>query len=157
ALSTGCLNYEATASLELDRQRSSIFADWFARMWRESIPLTPSVIARYGALRNQFLARHRIVLPRLDDAPGANWGSREQFWIEAGAMSGGDRNQVEFGPSLATFFGPVERSTRRLRMRFGNVERSDRPLAFKTTQWGTEIWRLSLITSNQGGPPYPRM
>ena len=72
-------------------------------------------------------------------------------------MSGGDRNQVEFGPSLATFFGPIARSTRNLRIRFKNVERSDRPLSFKTTQWGTEIWRLSLITSNQGGPIYPGM
>lgn len=155
ALSTRCSNYECVSSLELDRRRSSLFNSWYSRMWRESIPVTSKVITQYSGLRKDFLSRHRIILPRLDDTPAVNWESWTHFWIEAGAMSGGDRNQVEFGPSLATFFGPLARSTRNLRIRFGQVERSDRPLSFKTTQWGTEIWRLSLITSSQGGPSYP--
>lgn len=155
ALSSTCVNYECVSSLRFATSRPSTFQPWFNRMWRESIRVTPRVVNHYSKLRKEFLARHRIILPRVDDSTEVSWAERKHLWIEAGAMSGGARNQVEFGPALAAFFGPIARSTRHLRIRFRAIERNDRPLSFKVTRWGTKIWRLSLITASQGGPSYP--
>jgi len=130
------------------------FTAWFRSVWRDSLVATPQRIDRYSRVRQRFIERHPVIQTQLDQPPMAGIGDRECLWIEAGQMSGGDRNQIEFGPSLAQFFGPIQRATIRLRIVYDAIERADRPLSHKVTQWGTEIWRLSLITSRQGGPRY---
>lgn len=156
ALGTQCTNYEAGVSVSLAKgPERGQFSSWFGKLWKQGIAVTPAIIDRYSDLRHDLLSNNRIVLPRLDEMPQAQIGHRNHLWIEAGAMSGGDRNQIEFGPGLATFFGPLRRTSVDLRLRWRGIERGDRPLSYKTTQWGTEIWRFSLITSNQGGPSFP--
>lgn len=156
ALGTECTNYEAMTSvtLAIARERKS-FVNWFDGIWRLSLPVNASLIDKYSTLRDEFIKTNRVVLPRLDEMPLAAISRRSHLWIEAGAMSGGDRNQIEFGPSLAPMFGPLRRGSVNLRLRWRGHEYGDRPLSYKVTQWGTEIWRFSLITSNQGGPAYP--
>ncbi len=80
--------------------------------------------------------------------------SAPTMWIEAGAMSGGSRNQVEFNRDLAAFFGPPSATSRKLTIRIGSRTWSDRPLTLKVTTFGVEIWRLSLPTAAAGGPTY---
>ncbi len=156
ALGAECRNFEAVASIHTTSSRDrSAFTNWFEMIWNDSLPVNASVLDSYSHLRDEFLKQNRVVLPRLDEAPQQTITTRTHLWIDAGAMSGGDRNQVEFGPLLASFFGPLRRESVNLRLKWNAIERADRPLSHKVTQWGTEIWRFSLITSNQGGPAYP--
>lgn len=149
-------NYEAGAAiLTGDDALRNRFNRWFTCIWKESLPVSVRIVDRYSQLRERFLKEHKVILPRLDEVPDNAMGTRQHFWIEAGAMSGGDRNQIEFGPSLAAFFGNLVRGTVRVRVQWQGVTRDDRPLSYKITQWNTEIWRLSLTTSRQGGPAYP--
>lgn len=156
AIGAHCSNYEAGALMQTsDNDLRAAFAKWFDSIWERSIRASSGVVNRYSQIREQFLRENRIVVPRLDEMPANAMGLRQRLWIEAGAMSGGDRNQVEFGPALAAFFGNPVRGTVRLRMKWRRVTRDDRPLSYKVTQWNTEIWRLSMITAKQGGPPFP--
>jgi hypothetical protein len=70
-------------------------------------------------------------------------------------MSGGSRNQVEFGGELARYFGPKKHARRLLRIRSNGKEWDDRPLSYKVTTFGVKIWRLSLPTKDSGGYAYP--
>jgi hypothetical protein len=128
---------------------------WYRQLWTCSIPVTPTLIDQYSHLRRNLVANHPFLLSQMDDHPESLIGQREHLWIEAGSMSGGDRNQVEFGPMLARFFGPPSNGSVLKRLKWHNTLREDRPLSHKVTKWGTDIWRFSLITSRQGGPSYP--
>jgi hypothetical protein len=77
------------------------------------------------------------------------------LWIEAGAMSGGSRNQVEFAQDLAEFFAPAIEAQRWLTLTAGSRSWSDRTLSPKRTTFGVDIWRLSLPTQAQSGMRYP--
>lgn len=156
AISAHCTNYEAGTLLKTDdRGMRTVYSDWFKTLWSDSIVASSTAIDKYSQLRDRFLREHKVILPRLDEAPHDEMAMRQHLWIEAGAMSGGDRNQVEFGPALASFFGSLIRGHRNLRLQWRSIVRADRPLSYKVTKWNTEIWRLSMITSNQGGPSYP--
>jgi HKD family nuclease len=160
AMGATCTNFEACTSSVLEKTDEVLkgyetFPQWFGDIWNKALPTTDALIDRYATLRESLIETNPVIIPDLDEYPVVDIGNARHLWIEAGAMSGGDRNQVEFGPTLARFFGPTMMGTQQLRVRFDGVVREDRPLSYKTTQWGTDIWRLSLITSNQGGPSYP--
>lgn len=156
AVGVNCKNYEANAMMQMNGKSDYIiFNKWFDNIWSRSIQGSATIVDRYSQARDRFLRENRVVVPELDELPAGDAGIRLNLWIEAGAMSGGDRHQIEFGRALAAFFGPPARRAIRLRMRWRRVSSDDRPLSFKITQWNTEIWRLGLITSSQGGPSYP--
>ena len=78
------------------------------------------------------------------------------FWIEAGAMSGGPRHQVEFSNDLAQFFDETSRENEIVTIRLPSGQEVARPLTYRGTdydQW-TDIWRLGLPTERMGGPQY---
>jgi len=69
------------------------------------------------------------------------------FWIEAGAMSGGPRHQVEFSNDLAQFFDETSRENEIVTIRLPNGQEVARPLTYRGTdydQW-TDIWRLGSL------------
>ena len=78
------------------------------------------------------------------------------FWIEAGAMSGGPRHQIEFSNDLAQFFDQASRDSEIITIELSEGQQLPRPLTYRGTeydQW-TSIWRLGLPTEQMGGPPY---
>lgn len=78
------------------------------------------------------------------------------LWIEAGAMSGALRNQLELPNQLAEFFDDMSREDEVVRIRLPNGEVAHRPLTYRGTDYGqwTEIWRLGLPTQRMGAPAY---
>jgi len=83
-------------------------------------------------------------------------GNANTFWIQAGAMSGGPRHQVEFSNDLAQFFDDTSRENEIVTIRLPNGQEVARPLTYRGTdydQW-TDIWRLGLPTERMGGPQY---
>jgi len=96
-----------------------------------------------------------MVLESVDPPSHATIKNAAVLWIEAGAMSGGSRNQVEFSRDLVEFFGNVQSEQRLLALRVGAQHWDDRPLSPKVTTFGVEIWRLSLPTFTSGGFEYP--
>ena len=142
------MNYEAAIVVNGALPRSLIapFNDWWRRAWTESIELSHALIDEYAQARSDVLAENpdlrRFVEASSREGPA--FGS--SLWIEAGAMSGGSRNQIEFSEDLVAFFGPVEEERRYLRMRIGGHLWTDRPLSFKVTTLGVKIWRLGLPT-----------
>jgi hypothetical protein len=76
--------------------------------------------------------------------------------MEAGAMSGGPRHQIEFSNELAQFFDLTSRTNEIVTIRLPNGQEVVRPLTYRGTdydQW-TDIWRLGLPTQAMGGPEY---
>lgn len=78
------------------------------------------------------------------------------FWIAAGAMSSGSRNQVELTNDLAEFFTDTERQNEVVMMEVPGAGPLPRPLTYRGTDFGqwTEIWRLGLPTQHMGAPSY---
>lgn len=149
-------NYEAGATLvvsTLAEKRN--WAAWWKAAWDKGLTLDSDFINHYERLRNRFLSENKIVLDLVDPPSTTLLSSAPTLWIEAGAMSGGSRNQVEFNRDLAEFFGPPSTSTRILTMQVGKRVWNDRPLSPKTTSFGVDIWRLSLPTEAKGGFNYP--
>jgi hypothetical protein len=158
ALGLNGRNYEAGMAAFgslIARTQYEQFRRWWARACTESDGVTDVLLDQYTRLRDQFLLRNSDSLADLDPPSLPELGAAGTLWIEAGAMSGGSRNQVEFSEELAEFFGPIERATRLLRIRANAKEWDDRPLSHKITTFGVEIWRLSLPTENSGGFYYP--
>ncbi len=79
------------------------------------------------------------------------------LWIEAGAMSGGSRNQVEFGEDLAPFFcDPPPTVGAQETVNIGvNLRWLECVFTGKLTTFKVPIWRLSLPTLTRGGFDYP--
>jgi hypothetical protein len=79
------------------------------------------------------------------------------LWIEAGDMSGGSRNQIEFDDDLAAFFGidlpPIGASTQ-LSIDVTGTEWHECILAAKVTSFQVTIYRLNLPTVAKGGHDY---
>lgn len=81
----------------------------------------------------------------------------QHFWMQAGELSGGARNQIEFTDNLARFFSDAERITEIVRIRFSGSSAIARPLTYRGNdygQWTEDIWRLGLPTANMGAPDY---
>lgn len=157
ALGRSSLNYEVgLAHLPFGPEHvSSSLNSWWSEVWKNSINLTERLIDDYSRMRLLFIDRNPDVVHDFESPSELDASHASSLWIEAGAMSGGSRNQIEFGRELAAFFGPIADHQRLLRMQFGIAVWNDRPLTPKITSFGVPIWRLSLPTTSQGAPSYP--
>lgn len=158
ALSREARNYEAGIAMfgsAVSRSDFLALERWWAEATSASIVATDDVLDQYARLRSTFLDRNPDALAGVDPPSLSQLRTSLTLWIEAGAMSGGSRNQVEFNRDLAGFFGPTTERTRYLRIRTTGAEWDDRPLAHKVTTYGVDIWRLSLPTHSAGGFSYP--
>jgi hypothetical protein len=83
----------------------------------------------------------------------------DDFWIEAGAMSGPPehRHQIELPHHLAEFFDDDSLDEESLPLGLQGGPIFWRPLTYRGSdygQWSADIWRLGLLTPNMGGPTY---
>lgn len=150
-------NYELAMSI-LASDGSSLdahgrFENWWTELWERSRPVDWRFIRQYARLRQQMLnnnpvLREMIELPETVKAD-------QHFFLEVGAGSGppGARHQVEFPKSLAEFFGEASYARRDLRLRQHDQVWDQRPLSYKKTSYGVDIWRLGMPTQTTGGPP----
>ena len=79
------------------------------------------------------------------------------FWIDAGAMQGGARNQLELTDTLAQFFGSRARRSEIVTIQLSGGAQYNRPFVYRGgDDYGhyTDRWRLGLPTANMGGPDY---
>lgn len=158
ALATGACNYEAGVALlgsAIPRTQFGRFEEWWKHAWNASIHATDALLDQYTRLRSILLQRNADAWTELDPPSTSQLRNASSLWIDAGAMSGGSRNQIEFNRELATFFGRPRLQARLLRIRSNGREWDDRPLAHKVTTFGVHIWRLSLPTEASGGFLYP--
>lgn len=158
ALGPSAINYEAgvwIGSGAASQAHRTQFEAWWQEAWGQSIDVTDRVLQDYTRFRDSFLDRNPDTLVGVDPPSLDRLDSASVLWIEAGAMSGGSRNQIEFGRDLARFFGRVTNRSRNLRIEVNGRLYVDRPLTPKTTTFGVEIWRLSLPTERQCGLVYP--
>jgi len=158
ALGGEARNYEAGVALfgaTLPSTQLVALEKWWNEARNASLKATGAVLDEYARLRSNFLQRNPDSLVGVDPPSLAQLQSSTTLWIEAGAMSGGSRNQVEFNRELAAFFGRVTYGTKLLRIKAKGKEWDDRPLAHKVTTFGVDIWRLSLPTVSGGGFDYP--
>lgn len=157
AISDQPRNYELSISIEADKgapsSSNNAFLKWWSRIWRKSRIVDKETINRYAKARLDVFERN----PILRHAAGvpSNIRRAEYFFIEVGAASGppGLRHQVEFPESLVAFFGRPARHRRDITLSRNGVAWSARPLSYKTTTFGVEIWRLGMPTQNTGGDP----
>jgi hypothetical protein len=78
------------------------------------------------------------------------------FWIEAGDMQGGSRNQIEFTDDIVIFFDEKSRSAGQAFLAFDTKIKGYGALSNRAQdydQWVNK-WRLSLITKAKGGVDY---
>lgn len=78
------------------------------------------------------------------------------FWIEAGDMQGGSRNQIEFTDDIVLFFDEKSRSAGQAFLAFDTKTKGYGALSNRAQdydQWVNK-WRLSLITKAKGGVDY---
>lgn len=151
-------NYEAGIVLHsslITRPLASAFDHWWSEVWAKSVAATSEIIDSYARLRAQYLKRNPDLLASLEPPSIQQVRSASLLWIEAGKMSGGSRNQVEFSRELVPFFGEPLSTQRVLRVKCGQEIWDDRSLSPKVTTFGVEIWRLSLPTERQCGVNYP--
>lgn len=80
------------------------------------------------------------------------------LWMEAGAMSGGSRNQIELPDQVAQlFFDKQALASGAFTIVLPNGGNVTGQLAHREHhygQWG-DIWRVGLPTVSKGGPRYP--
>ena len=129
------------------------FGAWWTTLWNASRIVDRRFILRYAELRRGVLDRNPIVRAAVE-TPDTIVSARH-FFLEVGAGSGppGSRHQVEFPRGLARFFGEVSYERRDITLQAEGQTWSDRPLSFKQTSYGVEIWRLGMPTQARGGPP----
>jgi len=141
----------STGTEHLDRDER--FNTWWTSLWTQSRAIDENFIKKYAALRAVVLNDNPILRHAID--PPEDLDDSEYFFLEVGAASGPPekRHQVEFPETLAKFFGPVYRGSRRINLTNGRHVWADRPLSFKTTTYGVEIWRLGMPTQTTGGEP----
>ena len=79
------------------------------------------------------------------------------LWVEAGDMSGGSRNQIEFSDDLIRFFDEDSCNNKKVFIAYNSKVKDYCPLADRKQDYGqwTNIWRLGLITQDKGGDAYP--
>jgi hypothetical protein len=150
-------NYEAGISITCEQFPPSVvrsFNGWWQTVWDTCTDFSYDLLDRYIKIRDEYLERNPDAFADQDRPSVHQIEDARCLWIEAGAMSGGPRHQVEFSEELARFFGPIVRNRRLFRVAVGMTVRDDRPLSYKVTTLHVEIWRFSLITRDQGGPVY---
>ncbi len=79
------------------------------------------------------------------------------LWLEAGAMQGGSRNQLEMTDELAQFFGNQARSAQSVTILIPAGTQHDCSFVYRGDDYEhySERWRLSLPTEHMGAPPCP--
>jgi hypothetical protein len=79
------------------------------------------------------------------------------LWLEAGEMSGGSRNQIEFSDELVKFFDPSSLGAGQIFIAYDSKIKGNCPISDRGTDYGqrVNIWRLGLITEDKGGQSYP--
>ena len=145
------VNFEMGISLdELGRPGRSEglrLREWWTEVWTRSIPVTSSILEEYSRIRGQFRRANPELLQLVEPPTVPEVGRATEMWIEAGAMSGGARNQIEFNEEVAAFFGSPSASKRVVEIEYGHLVDSMRPLTPKVTTYGVRIWRLGLPTT----------
>lgn len=155
ALGRSPSNYEfALAARNHERQRldpSGVFNRWWSSLWNQARPVDRRLVRDYAELRKRVLDQNPI-LRTAADVPASIETARYLF-VEVGAGSGppGARHQVEFPEGLVRYFGPPQRGRVDLSLRGGARQWDSRPLSYKTTTYGVEIWRLGMPTQASGG------
>lgn len=78
------------------------------------------------------------------------------LWLEAGDMSGGSRNQIEFSDNIVSFFDRKSREAGKVFIAYDSTVKAFCPLADRGQGYGqwANIWRLGLITEDKGGQNY---
>jgi len=78
------------------------------------------------------------------------------LWFEAGNMSGGSRNQIEFSEELVRFFDDDSRAAEQVFIAYDETIKAFCPLTNRGQDYGqwANIWRLGLITKAKGGVDY---
>jgi HKD family nuclease len=140
---------------DVDAKVAAQFGHWWDDAWEEGVSATSLIIDEYVRNRDLFLRANPDVLVETSMPSASAVSAANMLWIEAGSMSGGSRNQVEFSADLAAFFGPVVEQRRLLTIVVGSNSWSDRPLTPKRTTFDVGIWRLSLPTAARSGFEYP--
>lgn len=145
------LGIASAGSEVIDLERH--FGTWWDSLWTQSRTIDEDFIKKYAALRALVLDENPLLRHAIE--PPEDLEAEKFFFLEVGAGSGPPqaRHQVEFPEALAKFFGPVYRGSRRICLKNGRHEWTDRPLSFKTTTYGVEIWRLGMPTQTTGGEP----
>jgi hypothetical protein len=139
------VNFEAGASfLVNDQSTNKQWKHWWNSAWGMGIDLKKSNIMSYQDFRHEFIKQNSVIIDLIDPPSQKVVTTARSLWIEAGAMSGGSRNQIEFAEELALFFGPLSKERRYLRIEFDKKNYEKRPLTPKTTTLDVNIWRLSL-------------
>lgn len=136
-----------------DQLESKKFNSWWATLWSQSRDADRRFILRYAELREQLLNQNPILQSSIETP--LEIGDVETFFCEVGAGSGppGFRHQIEFPESLVKFFGKVERKRKDFTLKRGNDTWRERPLSYKKTTFGVDIWRLGMPTQHSGGDP----
>jgi hypothetical protein len=157
AIGSKARNFEAGLAWKGDVELgvAQQFTAWWEDAWSGGIKATQAIIEKYVKERDKFLIKNPGVLLETSPHLPAELQDATILWVEAGDMSGGSRNQVEFNADLAAFFGPVSADQRLLTITSAKNRWSDRPLSPKQTTFGGNIWRLSLPTVAMGGFVYP--
>lgn len=155
-------NYElaittvTTNAYSLDYEEG--FEQWWQGLWRASRVVNEAFIHQYARLREQALNDNPILRATIEsetiETPETAKNALH-FFLEVGAASGATnaRNQVEFPRALAEFFGDLSYQRRDLILRQTNQVWEHRPLSYKQTSYGVDIWRLNMPTKASGGPP----
>jgi hypothetical protein len=150
-------NFEFSVAVHADTPASidpmRLFESWWSPLWTQSRVVDRGLILQYAALREQVMEKNPL-LRCVVEVP-ASIETATYFFIGVGAGSGppGFRHQVEFPESLVRFFGRVQRVRRPLTLYRGSEIWADRPLSYKRTTFGVEIWRLGMPTQATGGDP----
>jgi len=148
-------NFEAGAAISVEDPKVRLaWKSWWSDAWAHGAPLDERLVQRYELVREKFIRTNPTILDLVDPPSSTLVTGAPTLWIEAGAMSGGSRNQVEFNSALAAFFGPVTQSQIILSIRSGSQTWIDRPLSYKITTFGLAIWRLSFPTPASSGLTY---
>jgi hypothetical protein len=125
---------------------------WWLAATALSIPATDALVKKYANLRlsylREFPAFYALQEPVIDA------GQASSLWIHVGLASGIQRHQVEFSQALASFFGPLQRQRVDLELTDGTTTWAGRPLSWKETSFGVDIWRLGMPTIATGGVHY---
>jgi len=129
------------------------FDNWWSSLWAQSRIVDRKFILQYAELREQLLGQNPILQSAVE-AP-QDIENVETFFCEVGAASGppGYRHQIEFPEALARFFGKVERRRKDFILKRGEETWYGRPLSYKKTTFGVDIWRLGMPTQHSGGDP----
>ena len=134
------------SSREVNRYRA-----WWKEIWDQSLVSSPRRINAYSKLRLKYFDRNPDTLSISESSSDIIHSLN--FWIEVGKASGIERHQIEFPEYLARFFGGPERHRVNLVLTSAGGTWQNRPISYKKTSFGVQIWRLGMPTVLSGGVP----